>query len=596
MGVTMGFTNFITRSVDKLMDGTQEYRFISFNDDGILKTWKDEPPVTFEMENALSCIAQMGGTALRCYCISIGDTNAHVIGPNTFSEDYFAATDKLIQLADQYGVRLIFVLVDMHSFHVGGVANYEAFRGQPSGSFFYDSQIMQDYKDTFSYIANRVNTFTGVAYKDDPTILAWETGNELWEPPTAWTNEMSAYIKSVDPNHLVVDGNHNFNGINTSSLADPNIDIISRHYYPDQVGEDFATACNTDRNICQGYKAFVLGEFGQAEGSELVSWSDTIPAFLDALIANGTSGAMVWALRSHYKAGGFIIHTDLLENYRWPGFSSGDVWQETYKVNMIRDYAFLIRGLPVSAREIPVPPTLLPIDNVHSISWQGSAGAETYDIQRAGSENGPWATVGLDVIDSMITGGTWPYNPFIPFNDETAAEEQSYYYRAIAKNIAGESAPSNVVGPIIARPPTETDNLVVNPSFEDGDASWLLQPGWSISSAESHTGTSSAMLSSVTNDWYNIYQLIDVLPNTDYAYSFWGKCSESVFYAVDTGDWSSIISEDYTVGNNIWTLYSLAFNSGNNTSINIRVSNGNEGNINNSNPSYFDDFEIIVNQ
>jgi len=46
---------------------------------------------------------------------------------------------------------------------------------------------------------------------DEPAILAWETGNELPNPPTAWSARISAYIKSLDSNHLVLDGTYGIN-------------------------------------------------------------------------------------------------------------------------------------------------------------------------------------------------------------------------------------------------------------------------------------------------------------------------------------------------------------------------------------------------
>ena len=48
----------------------------------------------------------------------------------------------------------------------------------------------------FTFLLNRVNTITGRRYGDDPSILAWETGNELQHnfkgnlpAPGDWTGE-----------------------------------------------------------------------------------------------------------------------------------------------------------------------------------------------------------------------------------------------------------------------------------------------------------------------------------------------------------------------------------------------------------------------
>ena len=45
------------------------------------------------------------------------------------------------------------------------------------------------------------------AYKDDPTILAWETGNELYYPSLSWTLDLATYIKQdIGAQQLVMDG------------------------------------------------------------------------------------------------------------------------------------------------------------------------------------------------------------------------------------------------------------------------------------------------------------------------------------------------------------------------------------------------------
>jgi mannan endo-1,4-beta-mannosidase len=76
-------------------------------------------------------------------------------------------------------------------------------------------------------VLSRVNKLTGVAYKDDPTILAFELGNELrcvGSIPTpsntsfkcdstvltAWVDEMSTFLHNLAPNHLISVGDEGF--------------------------------------------------------------------------------------------------------------------------------------------------------------------------------------------------------------------------------------------------------------------------------------------------------------------------------------------------------------------------------------------------
>ena len=75
----------------------------------------------------------------------------------------------------------------------------------------------QAYKNYIRKIVTRVNTITGVAYSNDPTVFAWELANEphcndgyedrLGVPRASivrtWVAEIAAYIKSLDSNHMV---------------------------------------------------------------------------------------------------------------------------------------------------------------------------------------------------------------------------------------------------------------------------------------------------------------------------------------------------------------------------------------------------------
>jgi hypothetical protein len=91
--------------------------------------------------------------------------------------------------------------------------------------------------------------------------------------------------------------------------------------------------------------------------------------------------------------------------------------------------------------ERPAPPKLLAIEHPAEISWQGSAGAASYDVLRADRPSGPWTTVGRDVSDADVQ-----YRSL--FSDSTAKPGQAYYYRVVARNEAGDSGPSNSVGPV----------------------------------------------------------------------------------------------------------------------------------------------------
>ncbi|KAL0396447.1 UNVERIFIED_CONTAM: Mannan endo-1,4-beta-mannosidase 4 [Sesamum calycinum] len=85
--------------------------------------------------------------------------------------------------------------------------------------FFTNSIVKGYYKNHIKAVLNRVNTITGVAYKDDPTIFAWELMNEprcqsdlSGKPIQEWVAEMSAYLKSMDKNHLLEIGMEGFYG------------------------------------------------------------------------------------------------------------------------------------------------------------------------------------------------------------------------------------------------------------------------------------------------------------------------------------------------------------------------------------------------
>jgi hypothetical protein len=441
LGIAHCFDHFITREGDQIKEGPNVFRFISYNVPGMTvvedPSWHLVDP--WEQEDVLKTISQIGGRVIRVYTLSIKNLKNpasmkwHIYGPRKYGEDLFRCLDKMLQLCNVHGIRVIIPFIDRWDWW-GGIDAFRAFRH--ASSFYQDPQVKQDFKDLITDVLNRVNTFTGVKYKDDKAILAWETGNEL-NCPSAWTAEIAAHIKSVDSNHLVMDGHY---GIDINSLRNPNIDIVSNHYYPDS-GRSYADRCRMDRKIASGFKAFFVGEFG-------ISNTKMYQDLLDEVIADGTIGALIWSLRPHNKDGGYYKHHEgstSFYSYHWPGFPENNGYNELAVVNLMKEKAYRIQSRAPPPIPAPETPTMLSTTSVLSLNWRGSVGGRSYDIARALKPEGEWSIVGNNVSDCKQIETEGPL-----FRDTTAQPGTQYYYRVRAKNEAGTSDWSNVIGPVKA--------------------------------------------------------------------------------------------------------------------------------------------------
>ncbi|MEI7901854.1 MAG: cellulase family glycosylhydrolase [bacterium] len=456
------FNDFVRVQGDQLVEDGKPFRFISWNipnlhlvEDNLPFTDADATgwrlPDRFEMTDALAAVRQMGGQVARTYVISVARTNdppgvpRHVLGPGRFNEKAFRALDQVLQVANEQGVRLIIPLVDNWSWW-GGRAEYEGFRGQTNNAFWTDRQLIADFKQTVRFILTRTNTRTGVRYADDKAIFCWETGNEL-ECPPAWTRELAAYIKALDPNHLVLDGTR-ADVLSEDSLNMPEVDIVTTHHYPGKA-KVFAQAILENAALAKGRKPYLVGEFGFTNTVQMAD------AFL-AVMETQTAGALVWSLRPRSRDGGFYWHSEptggnRYKSFHWPGSPVGDDYDERAFMALMRRQAFAIRRLPVPDLAVPEPPTLLPIGDAGAISWQGSVGSESYDVERAPTKNGPWTMIRFGVDEC--------FTQYRPLFSDASAPKGKWFYRVSAKNAAGRSEPSNVFGPVKVSRVTLVDEL-----------------------------------------------------------------------------------------------------------------------------------------
>jgi len=182
--------------------------------------------------------------------------------------------------------------------------------------FYTNDETRRLYREHLEKLATRRNTVTGVLYRDDPGIFGWELMNEAqavtnrWSERRTWIAEMSTYLKSLDPNHLITPGDW---GYRTAAerrewLRDhllPNIDYCDVHHYPLPDADLFVDSPAALRDFIDNRaaaalsikKPLVLGEFGMGvEGYKGFSQVEWYHAFFESNVRAGAGGAMFWIL------------------------------------------------------------------------------------------------------------------------------------------------------------------------------------------------------------------------------------------------------------------------------------------------------------
>lgn len=500
---TQGFERFITRDGGRLMDGEKEFRFIGANMPGLVVPYdftlrlpeRMALPTPWEIEDAMKTLSLMGMRVVRTWNLPMrGPTEKpqpwhYVLAPGVFNEEAFRTIDHTLALANKHGVRVMLCLSAEAGDYLGGIGTHASWRGRKRGEFYTDPQLREDYKTTVRYVLNRVNTVTGVPYKDDKAILAWQFGNEMHSAQTNWLSEMAAYMKSLDPNHLVSETRHS--PAFAPQLIDPNIDLLTRHYYTNyrESGTNWVAAVKREVEQIKGQRPFFVGEFGPYIDDAVLTRENVegqIKAFLDTCVGTeGVSGALLWSMYFHHRNGGYYWHQIFtypsVWSYHFPGFPSADAQAEIGLMRALREAAFRIQERPVPPVAAPDAPELLPFKDVPMFSWRGAAGAEGYDIERAASAEGPWAVLAENVSDADVA-----YRPL--FSDVAVTVGETWYYRVIARNAGGKSPPSNVVGPVkvkevcfvdefqdLARVSDKADGLTLDNTFNARYAEYLFR-------------------------------------------------------------------------------------------------------------------------
>ncbi|XP_009760858.1 mannan endo-1,4-beta-mannosidase 1 [Nicotiana tabacum] len=344
-----------------------------------------EPSERYKVTEVLKDASAAGLSVCRTWAFSDGGDRALQISPGVYDERVFQGLDFVISEAKKYGVRLILSFVNNWN-DFGGKAQYAQWArnagAQINGDddFYTHPMLKSYYKNHIKNIVTRFNTITRVAYKDDPTIMAWELINEPRDQAdysgktiNAWVQEMASFVKSLDNKHLLEVGMEGFYGDSVPERKQVNpsyqvgtdfisnhlineIDFATIHAYTDQwvSGQnDEAQLAWMQRWVTSHWedartilkKPLVLSEFGKSSRDQGYNLSsrDTFMSSVYRNIYNlakegGTmAGSLVWQLMAqgmeNYDDGYCIV---LGQNPSTTGIISGQSHAMTTLANLVQ--------------------------------------------------------------------------------------------------------------------------------------------------------------------------------------------------------------------------------------------------------------------
>jgi mannan endo-1,4-beta-mannosidase len=338
---------FVRQRGGRFFIGQKPFRFVGAN---VAIMYRDEDRE--RMPETLRQAAQLGIKVVRVWAFGEGGPNdvkpmtdfadwprhhSFRLAPGQWNEDAFVHLDKVIAEAAKNNVYVQLCLTNWWR-DTGGVTQYLRWAGINDAAddsykfginndkailFYTNPETRRLYREHLEKLATRRNTITGVLYRDDPTIFGWELMNEAqvitgrWAERRAWFAEMSAYLKSLDPNHMIAPGAW---GYRTSSerrewLADhaiPTIDYCDVHNYPRDDHDSFVDSPGALKEFIENRaaaafslrKPLVLGEFGMGvEGHNSASQIEWYRALFEGNARAGAAGAMFWILTPDARRG-----------------------------------------------------------------------------------------------------------------------------------------------------------------------------------------------------------------------------------------------------------------------------------------------------
>lgn len=255
--------NFVERdSTDLVLNGD----VFRYNGLSSLLTMTIDPLREQWVDQVMDVARASDVNAIRCWGFpptfdpAAGSVHA---APGEFDEEWFGVFDYTVARAKEAGVRLVVPL--LQGVHVDASNERRNYAPSPATygewsdtadytqytkDFIEDDQANEYFKEYIEHLLTRENQYTGVEYRDEPTILVWECANELeFHHPDRvgdsldfWYQDIGSFVTSLGAQQLVGTGMHGATGdvyepwtVRCDFVQDHRadaIDVCSFHHYP----------------------------------------------------------------------------------------------------------------------------------------------------------------------------------------------------------------------------------------------------------------------------------------------------------------------------------------------------------------------------
>ncbi len=406
---------------------------------GLLQAGPGAPrlPTVFEVRDVLETVHVMASGYVRSVSLASSAGCAACLAPaaGQINPDVLSHIDFVLRQARDDGIKLILPLSGSAGAcpasgppdPVAGLACvFARWRHLDGAAFYTNAAVRADFAAHVTRLLNHLNPLTGLTYKNDPTIMAWENCDGCGAGMDAgmladWTEFLGRTIHATGTRQLYENGafagrlGRGAGAVPAGLVALPTVDIMGDRVMPNVDPQGGALAGAIDQ-VTRANRVYVIDAYGWTPAQ--FATEEAFERLLQSFIkSRPITAAFLSDLSGHADLGGNLPPGQDGQSMYFPGASTpvADEGTMQQRARAVRRLSFGMQDL------LPLPflnagqPVIL--SAVHGrVVWRGAAGATTYGIARSKdiTAGGSWQSV----CDRCVTdaAGFWqdPSPPTVP--------------------------------------------------------------------------------------------------------------------------------------------------------------------------------------